>query len=95
MMKCKLCAFTGNMTEMRHHEPPCRREKLLYVGAKFTVRLNNRFVPVEIAEFETGSTEGPIRCTNLATGRSIRLKSYRRFREWMKKANVRYSRAGQ
>jgi hypothetical protein len=88
MMKCKLCKFKGNQTEMRLHEPGCRRKYLLHVGAKFHVRLNNAIVPVEIVEFLEGEA---IRCINLATGRSIRLKSYRRFRDWMQKANVKYS----
>ena len=92
MMKCKLCRFKGNKTEMRLHEPGCRREKLLKPGAKFHVRLNCAIVPVSIKELHA---DGTIDAVNLSTGRTIKLKSFRRFREWMGKANVRFTGRGQ
>lgn len=90
MLKCKLCGTKLNSTEMRLHEPGCRRSKLLHVGARFTVMLNQRLVPVMIEQFL--EDEGGILCRNLETGRRIRIRSPRRFREWMDTANVRFAR---
>jgi Fe-S-cluster containining protein len=93
MFKCKLCGAKLNKTEMRLHEPGCRRATLLHVGARFTVMLNDRQVPVIIEEFLTDEGEA-MRCRNLISGRRIRVTSPRRFREWMESANVRFVRAG-
>jgi len=89
MFKCILCGAKLNKTEMRMHEPGCRREKLLHVGARFTVMLNEKLVPVLIEEFLEGEA---MACRNLISGRRIRVKSPRRFREWMEAANVRFQR---
>ena len=93
MMKCKLCGVKLNSTDMRLHEPTCRRSKMLRVGARFTVMLNQRLVPVMVEQFLEG--DGGIQCRNLSTGRRIMVKSPRRFREWMDTANVRFFRAGE
>jgi Fe-S-cluster containining protein len=93
MFKCKLCGAKLNKTEMRLHEPGCRRATLLHVGARFTVMLNEKLVPVIIEEFLTDEGEA-MRCRNLISGRRIRVTSPRRFREWMESANVRFVRAG-
>lgn len=87
---CRLCRRKMNKTEMRLHEPECRRARLLKIGAKFTVMLNEHLVRVKIEEFIDG---GPAMfCRNLDSGRRIRVQSPRRFREWMSKANVRFQR---
>jgi hypothetical protein len=78
-----------NFTAMRLHEPKCRRSKLLRVGARFHVRLNQKLVPVVLREFQD---DGGFLCVNLDTGRKIRVKSPRRFREWMEGAIVSFRR---
>jgi len=92
ILKCRLCGLKDNSTAIRLHEPGCRREKLLHVGARFTVVLNQRLVPVMIEQFL--EDEGGMLCRNLATGRRIKVKSPRRFREWMDTATVRFMRPG-
>jgi len=88
---CQLCRRKFSKTVMRLHEPTCRRRRLLKIGARFTVMLNQRLVPVEIESFMEEGTG--LVCRNLETGRSIRVKSPRRFREWMDRANIRFHRA--
>jgi hypothetical protein len=90
LLKCRLCGLKDTSTAIRLHEPTCRRAHLLKVGARFTVMLNTRIVPVMIEQFLDG--EGGMVCRNLDTGRRIKVKSPRRFREWMDTATVRFAR---
>jgi predicted RNA-binding protein with RPS1 domain len=78
-----------NKTEMRLHEPGCRRENLLAPGTIHKALVSAQEVDVKILERDE---EGFV-CLNLATGRKIRIRSTRRFRSWMDRANVSFKRA--
>ena len=95
MKVCRLCKQRFNHTDLRLHEPGCRREHLLKVGALFHAcviarrkdgTFERRVVPVRIEEL---NKDGSILVTNLMTNRTTTLKSPRRLREWMELAHVR------
>lgn len=86
MMRCHLCKARLNFSEMREHEPECRRSRLMVAGQ----RMHLRKQLVEIVQvFENfGSL-----VKNVKTGRILTVRSPRAFDEWMKRANIRHHRS--
>lgn len=79
---CTVCGLKGfSQRALLRHEPRCRRTRLLVRGAIFEARVSNTIVNVRI---EKAHPDGGWVCRNLATGRKIRIKSYLRFRDWMR-----------
>jgi hypothetical protein len=89
MLKCKLCKAELNTSDMRLHEPGCRRDHLLVPGKRLHLKAEPKPIVVEILQvFENfGSL-----VKNIKTGRVLTVKSPRAFREWMNSANIRFAR---
>ena len=85
ILTCSICEEQLPKKEMQAHESKCRLARLL-PGARFHIMLNTRVVEVELI---CPSPLGGWLCTNLETGRTVRVRSHRRFREWMAEGGTR------
>jgi hypothetical protein len=85
ILTCSICGEQMPKKEMQAHEPRCRLARMV-PGARFHIMLNTRVVEVELI---CPSPVGGWLCRNIETGRTVRVRSHRRFREWMAEGGTR------
>lgn len=85
---CPFCQATlVSLVEARKHEPACRRQHLLYAGARFPTTLNQQVVTVELVK--PGGAEDSWEAFNVATGRPVFIRSPRALHGFLDQALFR------